>query len=153
MSKSENKKYIIWAILAALALYFYRVFNAAQKLTFNVGSISKFSLKGGVVSWIQNIKVTNGDFVPIPIRSVSVQNYFGSSYIGTSILDSPTLIAGSSTTDLPLQVKISYADLIKAGLEIFSIGKKVSISFKGEVNSIGVSIPLNETFLIDFSKK
>lgn len=150
----KNKKYFLYGILALVGIYYYRLFNAAQKLAFNIGKIQKFSLKGGVVSWVQNIKVTNGDFVPIPIRSVSVQNYIGKNFIGTSILENPTMLLGRSTTDLPLQVTISFADFLKAGLGLASQikTKNISITFRGEVNSVGVSIPLNETFSIDFTK-
>jgi LEA14-like dessication related protein len=157
MTKSEKTKYFILSIVAFIGFYLWRVFEASKTLKFSVpliGGVKNFSLKGGFVSWTQNIYITNGDFTPIPIRSVSVINYIGGIESGTSILEAPFIISGKSTSTMSLKVQIPFESSIGGIISIINQIKSgsLSITFKGEINSVGVNLPLNETFKITLPK-
>lgn len=154
ITKSSKTKYIILSIVAFLGFYLWRVFQASQTLDFKVSGIRNFSLKGGYVSWTQNIAITNGDFTPIPVRSVSVVNYLGATQAGTSILEAPFVIAGRSTTIMPLKVTIPFDATIGGILSIINQIKSgsLNLTFRGDINTVGVTIPLNQTFKITLPK-
>jgi hypothetical protein len=72
----KTRNIIIGGVIGVAAIYYARIANAAKNLQFGVGSVTKFSLKGGGISWLQGVKIINGDFVAIPIRSVSVDRLY-----------------------------------------------------------------------------
>lgn len=146
----RNKQIAIF-ILIVLAFVWYQVNQAAKQLKFGVGKISNFSFKGGAISWIQGINVTNGNRFPIPIRSVNILNSVNGQEVGSSILQSPTVISGSATTVLNIAVNIPYFDLINLGLGIVSVIKSglFNMRFKGTLNSLLITAPIDSTFKVD----
>ncbi|MFD2521368.1 LEA type 2 family protein [Emticicia soli] len=146
-----KRKYIIIAILIIIASYYARVVLAAQRLYFAVGSIKNLKLSGGVITWRQIIRVTNGENVAIPITSANIENRINNSTIGRTILAQSQTIAARSSTDLLLDVYIPLSDLLGLSLEILNTVKTGFVSFElaGHVRALGVSVPISQKFNLD----
>lgn len=147
-------KHLIIAILIVLAAYYARVIAAAKNLSFGVGSIRGLRLSGGIISWTQVIKVTNGESVAIPITSANLENRFNNTTVGKSILPRAQIIAARSVSNLEVFIAIPMTDLLGLGVEIFNTIKSGAFSFElaGNVRALGVSVPVSEKFNINFKQ-
>jgi LEA14-like dessication related protein len=147
-------RYIIIAIVVAVIAFYLRVISAAKNLAFGVGSIRGLKLSGGIISWTQVIKVTNGESVAIPITSANFENRFNNTVIGKSILPRMQTIAARSITDLEIFIAIPVTDLLGLGVEIFNTIKAGSFTFElaGNVRALGVSVPVSQQFNINFKQ-
>jgi hypothetical protein len=137
------------------AYYVSRIIAAARRLHFSLGRISNFSLKGNAVSWTQYINVRNGDRVSIPITSVNLFNYVGGQNIGTSILEGGTfMIPSQSTAALPVRIHIPLIDLAMGVQTVIQMVKSGTFQMRldGTVSSLGVSIPLSQSFQFTIPK-
>lgn len=150
----NKAKSLIIGVIVLVLIYAYRVFEASKTLVFGAGKISKVSLKNGTLSWLQVVTITNGDFTPIPVRSVSISNYIGSVFVGSSILQTPFVISGSGVSLMPLLIQIPLTNLFATALSTYQQIKNGSMKmrFAGEISSIGVSIPLDQTFILNIPK-
>lgn len=138
--------------MVGVAAYYARVILAAQRLYFAIGGLKNLRLSQGVISWVQLIKVTNGESVSIPITSANFENRINGSVIGKSILAGSQVIAARSISSLEILVTIPLIDLLALGAEIVNIARTgaVTIELTGGVRALGVNIPVNQKFSVDF---
>lgn len=148
----KNSRIIILVIVFAVVAYYARIIIAAKSLTFSTGRASNFRFEKGFVTWKQIINATNGEGVSIPITSANIQPYINATAIGKTILiDSQTILA-RGTTGLEFTIVIPYTDFIALGFSVNNIisTRNLSITLGGNVRALGVTVPINEEFKIDF---
>lgn len=148
------KKYSFWliAILVVLAGYFMLVVNAIKKLTYIPAGGENLSFRNGAISFVQKIRVVNGDNVGFTINSVNIQNYFGNTILGTCLIFEPARIAARSESILKIAVIIPYKDLIFLIPEAVQAvkSKLFKFRFEGTVNALGVNANIKQQYEIDF---
>lgn len=142
-----------WLLIGgAVAIYYYRVYRAAKALGFGMGVPQNISLKGGGLSFVIPLRVTNGSATAVPLSSVSITNYIGSTEIGYTLLQKPVWIAPRTRTDVPLSVNVPFASLISAGVTLYNQirEKEVQMTFRGSVSSLGVNVPIDQVIGVNF---
>lgn len=153
MSKNLKRLLIVLALL--VAYYIHKLIQAAKNLRFSLGRLSSFSLKGNAVSWTQYINITNGEPVAIPVTSVNLLNYVGGQNIGSSVLEGGSFrIAPRSTTAMPIRISIPLIDLAWGVQSVIEMVKSGSFSMRlqGNVGSLGISIPVDQSFKFQIPK-
>lgn len=146
-------KYIAVAVLLIIAFYIWQVYNAAKSLSFAFGKITGITLSGGVIECVLYLRVTNGEATAIPLTGINIDNYFGNSIIGKAILEQTVFISGRATTDIPIRIIIPYTDLLLLVPEIIKAvhSKKLSFALRGNVSAIGITVPINQPFVLDLN--
>jgi LEA14-like dessication related protein len=141
-------KNIVYIVIIVLIIYYFRLGSAARNFRYGIGSVKNFSLKGGGISWTQGIVIVNGDIVSVPIRSLNVVNYVGNTEVGTSILDDQFTIAGNGASEMPVKIFLPYISLLGIGQELQNTLRSGNfrLRFKGSISTIGVNIPIDQTF-------
>ncbi len=149
----KKGKSIAIAILLIIAIYLYNIYLAAKSLSFALGRIQNVKISFGTLSFILNLRVTNGEGVSIPITGLNVDNYFGKSILGKAILQESIFISGNSVSDVPLLVNIPLTDLLYLIPEIKSVvsTKTISFSLKGNVSVVGISVPVNQKYVLNLN--
>jgi LEA14-like dessication related protein len=147
-------KGIFFAVGGLVAFYFYRLYTAAARLSFTVGSVRKFSLKNGVLSWEQGLNVVNPSSVSVPVNAVDVDTYINDKLIGTAILANSTTIVPQRQTELRLLVQVSIFDFANVvGAVIGTVtNREFKVQFKGRIWSANIPVPLDETFKLNFNQ-
>lgn len=139
--------YILGIAGLIVGVWLFRKYQAAQRLSFSVGSPQGIRFTSTLIEWVQPIQVTNPEAIGIKIQGVSLDNYFGGAQVGRSVLFQPTTIAGQSTTILPVTVQVPYANLLQAIPDFWNVFKNKSIKFQliGDLTAEGVKVPINQT--------
>jgi hypothetical protein len=152
--KNLKIKYLLLGFGVLAAIYILRLRNAAKGLFFAVGAIRSFKISKGVISFVQNIDITNPYFTSIPVQSIQVIVYLNSIGIGTGYLLDNTSIKGKDITSMPMLVQVPLTNLLSNGIDLYNsfLGRKIALNFVGEISSLGFNFPFNETFKIDLSK-
>lgn len=144
---------IVISLVVIVVAYYAKVSTAAKNLGYGVGKIKNFKF-GNQISWNQEILITNGDVVDIPINGVALLNYFGKYQIGSTILETKQIIKAKATNSIIVKVVIPYTDLLAAGAAAVSAVKSgvFSLTLRGQLNSLLLNIPIDQTFKIDINK-
>jgi hypothetical protein len=138
-------RYIGIILLGFLVLYMYRIYTASQKLQYTDGQFKDFEVKNGVVSWTQEILITNLDFVPIPINGVGLISSIDKQAIGTVILQNYTVLNPVATTPVNFRIEIPIRGL---GLPLLNAIKSgnIKMSLNGFVRVLFFNAPVNQVF-------
>lgn len=146
-------QHIATIVLLIIAFYLWQVYNAAKTLTFALGKITGIRFANGTIECVLYLRATNGDATSIPLTGINLDNYFGNSTIGKSILEETVFISGRASTDIPIRVIIPYTDLLKLVPEIIRAThtKKVSFTLKGNVSAVGITVPIEQPFVLDLN--
>jgi hypothetical protein len=155
MNQNDKKiiRIILISIIVIVVAYYLKVATAVQNLGYGVGKIKNFKF-GSQITWNQEILITNGDVVDIPINSVSLLNYIGGYQVGSTILEQKQTIKAKATNSIIFKVIIPYTDLLAAGAAIVSSVKsgKFSLRLKGQLNSLLLNPQIDQTFKLDINK-
>lgn len=146
-------KHIATIVILIIGFYLWQVYNAAKTLSFAFGKITGFRLSGGLIEFTLFLRTTNGDATAIPLTGVNINNVFGKSIIGKAILEKSVFISGRTVTDVPIRVLIPYSDLILLVPELLAAisSKKVSFALQGSVSAVGITVPVNQPYVLDLS--
>jgi LEA14-like dessication related protein len=146
-------KNIAITVLLFVAVYFYNIYQAAKSLSFGIGAIRNLKFSKGAISFILNLRATNGDGVTIPLTGLNIDNYFGNAVIGKAILESSVFLSGRSVTDIPLSIYIPFTDLLYLIPEIKTTltTKKVVLSLRGTVSAVGITTPVEQKYILDLN--
>lgn len=150
----KNKaKYIAITVLLIIAFYIWQVYNAAKTLSFAFGKITGIKFANGTIECLLYLKTTNGEATAIPLTGINIDNYFGNSIIGKAILEQTVFISGRATTDIPIRIIIPFTDLLLLIPEILNSihTKKVAFALRGNVSAIGITVPINQPFVLDLN--
>lgn len=147
-------KYLLWAIVGGIILFYWFKIRAAQRLVFSIGLPTKFSPKGGELSFIQNINVTNADALNISINGVDLDVYYGKTILGKATISENISIEGNSDTILPVRVAIPFYQLFNVIPDIKTTisTKIVRLAFEGRISAEGISIPYDQEFTVTIPK-
>lgn len=154
--KDDNKKIIriiVITLVVIIIAYYLKVATAVQNLGFGVGKVKNFKF-GSQITWNQEILITNGDVVDIPINSVSLLNYLGKYQVGSTILENKQIIKAKATNSIIFKVVIPYTDLLAAGAAAVSAVKSgvFELRLKGQLNSLLLNPQIDQKFKIDINK-
>lgn len=149
-----KKGFIIIAVVLIILLYAVNKVNTAKQLEFTVGIPKNFSLKGGNISFDLPIKAHNVSSGSVRIKSLDFDVLSAGKFLGKAIMSQPTTVVPNGDTVLPVNVSVSYFDLLTAASSIISWfkGGKVNLTLDGLVYAEGFQVPVKQSFDLDVPK-
>lgn len=142
-----KKNHIIIGLIALVAVYYARVYAAVKNhISAKAGKMKNLSFKGGSMTWIQELAVSNTSNVSIPITGANIAVIFGKSEIGTARIYSRAVVAAKSVSPVPVQIEISLWSLPAAVGELINIINTgfIKVSLTGVISAVGITTPINE---------
>lgn len=150
----QRGKAILVLIVGALAVYYWKIYNATKRLAYGMGSIRNFSLKSGSLSFTLGVLVENYDNVSIPVTSVAFRNVIGGNEVGSSVLENSTIIRAGTVTELPIRIRIPYLSLITVimGLRDMLGNGLLKMTLTGYIHALGITIPYHQDLQVPIPK-
>lgn len=150
----QKGRLILWGIVGFLIIHYWRIYNATKLFVYGMGSVRNFSLKSGALSFTLGVTVENLARVSVPVTSVAFRNIIGNMEVGTSVLESATVIRAGSITELPIRVRIPYLSLITVvlGLRDMLRGGLLKMSLSGYIHAVGITVPYNQDLQVPIPK-
>ena len=100
------------------------------------------------------INVTNPDGVGVNVKSVALNNFFGTTQLGQSILFQPVTIASYAVTPVNVLILIPYLQLLAVIPDFIQVAKTKTFNFtlQGIVKAESLQIPVNKNFQFQLPK-
>lgn len=123
--------------------------RAASNLSVNsISGPSDINFASDGLRFGMTINVTNPDSVGVNVKSVAVDNYFGNTQLGQSIMFQPVSIQQNAITPVKILVLIPYLQLLAVIPDFMTAIKSKAFTFRlqGIVKAESLQIPVNKDF-------
>lgn len=147
----KNSNLVLYAIIGVF------IYNALKKKGYEFASRAfspgvpqiKFTLltPTGINANIL-LPVTNNTDLPLPVQSAEISLFYGNDFLGNTRLIEPVTIQARETTNIKLNLFISFAGLSASIIELIQSRQVGQLYASGTVTAGGVKIPFtyNVTF-------
>ncbi|NDA63441.1 MAG: hypothetical protein EBX50_15585 [Chitinophagia bacterium] len=144
---SKTVKILLTVLGIGAAWYYFSKARAGQNLRINFSGL-KFGKFTGLSLPLQlSFNIVNGSSTPITVNSIVGEVYVNGRVLSTvNNLDRFEIPANSSTVYTTL-VQTSAIDAIQVVRGLIKDKKKLTVTFKGNVNSTGMMIPVEQTIV------
>jgi LEA14-like dessication related protein len=143
---SKKFKMLIGLGVAGLALYFLSRGSASKKLIVNLSGLT-FG-KGSILSAppvYLNFSIINPTNTSITVKNITGQVLVNDKYLSDVSSLQNLKIAANAESTMQVTAKISYLSILPFLKDILTKKQKYKVTFKGNVNSSGVLIPIEQT--------
>lgn len=133
-------QYLIFGVLALLGLNLIRQEAAANALVFD---FSGLSFSGGIINPILTVRIQamNNTRAAINLQHMGGELFVNDTKVGNMLLLRPTVIQPENFTILEFQIRDIGINILPVIQNIIS-SRNYTASFKGRINSNGVSFPV-----------
>lgn len=136
---------------AAIGLYYFSKASAGAKLQIVASNARNLKISGLALEFDLEMSISNPTNQNISINGIGGFCYLNNTVLATTASNTATTIERYSTTKILIPTRVQLTSAIYATQEIINFikGTAITLAWRGQARALGVSIPLETSFVIN----